>query len=43
MSYFKPHPRFLFNGANEFRELLNKMGSTISINEKTPQFLLLII
>tara|TARA_Y100001935_G_scaffold252614_1_gene256926 strand:- start:1309 stop:2058 length:750 start_codon:yes stop_codon:yes gene_type:complete len=34
MSYFKPHPRFLFNGANEFRELLNKMGSTISINEK---------
>ena len=35
MSYFKPHPRFVFGGAKKFRELLNKIVSTIQVNTIT--------
>lgn len=39
MSYFTPHPRFVFNGAEKFRSLLNKISSTISVNkENSPVF-----
>ena len=39
MPFFSPHPRFVFSGAEEFRSLLNKISSTISVNkENSPVF-----
>ncbi len=35
MPYFRPHPRFVFGGGENFRNLLNKLSDTVDINTET--------
>ena len=34
MGFFTPNPRFVFGGAPKFRELLNKISSTVAVDQK---------
>ncbi|MAU25072.1 MAG: hypothetical protein CL706_06660 [Chloroflexi bacterium] len=35
MPYFRPYPRFVFGGGNNFRNLLNKLSDTVDINQES--------